>query len=134
MKRSTGLALPLITAGLAACADTPTTPAAAPAKPATEVSAAAFDLKAGLAIAADDARDRVIPTLGDSRGIRAVDNAFRNLGDAIRAGDGGAVRDAIDKANGALKALDRAAPDTDPIEMAALRLVVLNAQVLYPAA
>ena len=133
MKRSTGLAVPLIAAGLSACADTPTVPAAAPARPAM-VEIMAVDLKPGLAIAADDARERVIPTLGDARAIRSVDNAFRSLGDAVRANDAAAVRDAIDQANGALRALVRSAPETDPVEVAALRLVVTNAEVLYPAA
>jgi hypothetical protein len=132
MKRSP-LALPLVAAGLAACADTPTTPAAAPVKPAGEVTAAAYDLKVGLGIACDDARSRVIPTLGTSGAVHSVDNAFQALGDAVRANDTGAVRDAIDQANGAIGALVRTAPDTDPIEVAALRLVILNADVLFPA-
>ena len=134
MKRSPRLALPLIAAGVAACADTPTTPAAAPTKPQADVTAAAVDLRPGLALAVDDARDRVIPTLGDAGAVRAVDRTFAALGDAVRSGDTQAVRDAIDAANGALTALGRTAPETDPVEVAALRLVVLNADVLFPAA
>jgi hypothetical protein len=130
MKRSP-LAVPLLAAGLAACADAPTTPAAAP-KPASDVSAAAFDLKEGLALAVDDARSRVIPTLGTTGAIRGVDQAFARLADAVRSGDTGAVRAAINGATGTLNALKHSA-DADPVEVAALRLVLLNADVLFPA-
>jgi hypothetical protein len=129
------LALPLLAAGLAACTDTPTIPRITPpVKPAREVVAAApYDLKVGLALAADDARARVIPTLGDAGALHAVDNAFRSLGDAVRANDASAVRSAINQANGTLNALAHSAPNTDPVEVAALRLVVLNADLIYPA-
>jgi hypothetical protein len=133
MKRSP-LAVPLVAAGLAACADTPTSPAAVPVKPAAEVSAAAYDYRAGLALAVDDARSRVIPTLGTSGGVQAVDRTFLALGNAVRSGDTGAVRDAMGGAAGTLNALERSAPETDPIEIAALRLVLINADVLFPAA
>jgi hypothetical protein len=133
MKR-TPLAVPLIAAGLAACADAPTTPAAPPPEAASDVSAAAFDLKAGLAIAVDDARSRVIPTLGTSGAINGVDQAFATLATAVRAGDRAAVRQAIDGAAGTLNALERSAPGTDPTEVAALRLLLLNADALFPAA
>ena len=49
MKRAP-LAIPLIAAGLAACADSPTRPAIAPSSPAGDVSAGAFNLQAGLAL------------------------------------------------------------------------------------
>ncbi|HYH78502.1 MAG TPA: hypothetical protein VEX86_01855 [Longimicrobium sp.] len=133
MKRSSRLALPLLAAGLSACADTPTTPAAR-APVAAHGDAAAIDLRPGLADAADDAGNRVIPTLSESHGIQAAAAAFRNLGDAVRSGDAEEVRDAISQANGALNALSHAAPDTDPVEVAALRLVITNAELLYPAA
>ena len=131
MKRSP-LAVPLIAAGLAACADAPTT-ARPSANPVGEVSAAVFELKTGLAEAVDDARSRVIPTLGGTGVINGVDQQFANLAAAVRAGDAGAVRAAIDGATGTLNALERSAPGTDPIEVAALRLVLLNADVLFPA-
>lgn len=133
MKRSP-LAVPLVAAGLAACADTPTTPAAAPVKAAGEVSAAAYDYRVGLALAVDDARSRVIPTLGTTGAIQGVDRTFLALGNAVRSGDAGAVRDAIGGAAGTLNALERSAPETDPVEIAALRLVLTNAEVLFPAA
>jgi hypothetical protein len=133
MKRSP-LAVPLVAAGLAACADTPTTPLAPPAKPAAEVTAAAYDFKAGLALAVDDARSRVIPTLGTGGGVNGVDRTFAALGDAVRSGDAAAVRDAIGGAAGTLNALEHSAPETDPVEIAALRLVLTNADVLFPAA
>jgi len=112
--------------------DAPTA-SVAPLSAAHDASAAAFDLKAGLADAADDAVSRVIPTLGDSHAAPAVSAAFRSLAAAVRSGDAGAVRDAIGQCNGSLSALVRSSPDTDPIEVAALQLVVLNAQLLYPA-
>lgn len=134
MKRSPRLAVPLLAAGLGACMDAPTAPVAPPgAARDASPAAAAFDLKAGLALAADDAASRVIPTLGQGRATPAVSAAFSSLAAALRSGDAGAVRDAVDQCNGSLDALVRSAPDTDPIEVAALRLVVLNAQVLYPA-
>ncbi|HSU15785.1 hypothetical protein [Longimicrobium sp.] len=133
MKRSP-LAVPLVAAGLAACADTPTTPLAPPAKPAGEVTAAAFDFKAGLALAVDDARGRVIPTLGTGGAIQGVDATFAALGNAVRSGDAAAVRNAIAGATGTLNALERSAPETDPVEVAALRLVLVNADALFPAA
>jgi hypothetical protein len=112
--------------------DAPTAPVKPPAAE-HDASAAAFDLKAGLADAADDAGSRVIPTLGDSHATPAVAAAFRSLAAAVRSGDAGAVQAAINQCNGSLNALVRSSPNTDPIEVAALRLVVLNAQVLYPA-
>lgn len=132
MKRSS-LALPLLAAGLGACVDTPTTPPAR-APVAAHDEAPAFDLRQGLALAADDAGSRVIPTLSDSHGIQATANAFANLADAIRTGDDAAVRRAIDRANHALDALSHSAPGTDPVEVAALQLVITNAELLYPAA
>jgi hypothetical protein len=132
MKRSS-LALPLLAAGMGACVDTPTTPPARAPVAAHDV-APAFDLRQGLALAADDAGSRVIPTLSESHGIQASAAAFRNLASAIRSGDAAAVRDAIGQANGALNALSHAAPDIDPVEVAALRLVITNAELLYPAA
>ena len=133
MKRAP-LAVPLLAAGLAACADSPTRPATAPPSPAGDLSAAAADLRPGLADAVDDARSRVIPTLGSAGAINGVDQNFANLADAVRAGDTGAVRAAIAGATGTLNALERSAPDTSPIEVAALRLVLLNADLLFPAA
>lgn len=130
MKRAT-MAVPLLAAGLAACADSPTRPATAPPSPAGDVSAA-FDLRAGLADAVDDARSRVIPTLGTTGAIRGVDQNFANLAAAVRAGDTGAVRNAIAGATGTLNALEHSA-NADPVEVAALRLVLLNADVLFPA-
>jgi len=131
MKRAT-MAVPLLAAGLAACADSPTRPATAPPSPASDVSAAAFDLRAGLADAVDDARSRVIPTLGTSGAINGVDQNFANLAAAVRAGDTGAVRNAISGATGTLNALEHST-NADPVEVAALRLVLLNADVLFPA-
>jgi hypothetical protein len=133
MKRAP-LAVPLLAAGLAACADNPATPLAPSSGSAADVSATAFSLKAGLALAVDDARSRVIPTLGTSGTIRGVDQAFAVLGDAVRSGDTAAVRDAIAGATGTLNALERSAPETDPVEVAALRLVLVNADALFPAA
>jgi hypothetical protein len=130
MKRSR-LTIPLIAAGLGACVDAPTTPRAAPT-PAGDITAT-FDLKAGLATAVDDARSRVIPTLGTTGAINGVDRTFAALGDAVRSGNPAAVRDAIDGATGTLNALERSAPETDPVEVAALRLVLLNASLLFPA-
>lgn len=131
MKR-TSLAVPLLAAGLAACADQPTTTSAPPPRAARDVSAA-FDLRVGLALAVDDARSRVIPTLGSAGAINGVDNTFAALGDAVRADDPAAVRDAVAGARGTLNALERSAPETSPVEVAALRLVLVNADVLYPA-
>jgi hypothetical protein len=131
MKR-TPLAIPLLAAGLAACADHPATTAAPPPRPASSVSAA-FDLRVGLALAVDDARSRVIPTLGSSGAVNGVDHTFAALGDAVRAGDPAAVRDAVDGARGTLNALERSAPATNPVEVAALRLVLVNADRLFPA-
>ena len=134
MKRSPRLAVPLLAAGLGACMDAPTAPVKPPSpEHDASPSAAAFDLKAGLADAADDAVIRVIPTLGDSHAAPAVAAAFRSLAAAARSGDAGAVRDAINQCNGSLNALVRSSPGTDPVEVAALQLVVLNAQLLYPA-
>jgi len=133
MKR-TPLAVPLLAAGLAACADSPTRPAMAPPTLASDLSAGAFDRKAGLALAVDDARGRVIPTLGTEGAIRGVDQAFATLATAVRSGDAAAVRDAVDGARGTLNALERSAPDTSPVEVAALRLVLTNADLLFPAA
>jgi hypothetical protein len=127
------LALPLLAAGLAGCADTLTTPLAAPANPNAALSAAPFDLKEGLALAVDDARSRVIPTLGSTGAIRGVDHTFAALGEAVRSGDTGAVRDAIGGATGTLNALEHSAPGTSPVEVAALRLVLQNADLLFPA-
>ncbi len=132
MKR-TPLAVPLVVAGLAACTDTVAPPVAPPPEAIHEVSAATFSLQAGLALAVDDARARVIPTLGTSGAIHGVDQTFAALADAVRSGDTGAVRDAIDGARGTLTALERSAPGTSPVEVAALRLVLLNADVLFPA-
>ena len=92
-----------------------------------------FELKTGLAQAVDDARSRVIPTLGSTGAINGVDQAFATLGSAVRAGDTGAVRDAIAGATGTLNALEHSAPGTSPVEVAALRLVLVNADVLFPA-
>src|SRR6185503_2299713 len=103
MKRSPRLAVPLLAAGLSACMDAPTTPAAPPDAERSASPAPAFDLKAGLAAAADDAVSRVIPSLGDGRAAAAVSAAFASLATAARSGDAGAVRDAIDQCNGSLR-------------------------------
>lgn len=131
MKR-TPLAIPLLVAGLAACVDQPTTTAAPPPRAASDVSAT-FDLRVGLVLAVEDARSRVIPTLGSAGAVNGVDHTFAVLGDAVSAGDPAAVRDAIDGARGTLNALVRSAPATDAVEVAALRLVLVNADVLFPA-
>jgi hypothetical protein len=133
MKR-TPLAVPLLAAGLAACADSPTRPAVAPPTLASDLAAGAYNLQAGLALAVDDARSRVIPTLGSEGAIRGVDQAFAVLATAVRSGDAAAVRDAVAGAAGTLNALERSAPGTAPVEVAALRLVLLNADLLFPAA
>ena len=132
MKRAR-LVIPLVAAGLAACTDAPTTLAPPAARVAGDVSEAAYPLKVGLALAVDDARSRVIPTLGSTGAINGVDQTFAALADAVRAGDTAAVRDAIDGASGTLNALERSAPGTSPVEVAALRLVLRNADVLFPA-
>jgi hypothetical protein len=132
MKR-TPLAVPLVVAGLAACTDTVAPPAAPPPETIVAVSATEFSLRQGLAQAVDDARSRVIPTLGTTGAINGVDQTFAALADAVRAGDAAAVRDAIDGASGTLTALERSAPGTSPVEVAALRLVLLNASLLFPA-
>jgi hypothetical protein len=75
----------------------------------------------------------VIPTLGTTGAINGVDHTFAALGDAVRSGNPAAVRDAIDGATGTLNALERSAPETSPVEVAALRLVLLNASLLFPA-
>ena len=72
--------------------------------------------------------------LGDAGTLNGVDRTFASLGDAVRSGSTARVRGAINAANAALNALEHSAPETDPIEVAALRLVVLNADVLFPAA
>lgn len=131
MKR-TSLAIPILVAGLAACADQPTTTAAPPPRAASDVSAA-FDLRVGLVLAVEDARSRVIPTLGSAGAVNGVDATFAVLREAVRANDTAAVRDAIAGARGTLNALERSAPATSPVEVAALRLVLVNADVLYPA-
>jgi hypothetical protein len=132
MKR-TPLAVPLIAAGLAACADNPATLVAPSAQPVADAAPAVFVLRAGLAHAVDDARIRVIPTLGTTGAIRGVNQAFAALSDAVRSGNAAAVRDAIEDANGTLNALERSAPETSAIEVAALRLVLVNADALFPA-
>jgi hypothetical protein len=132
MKR-TPLAVPLIAAGLAACADNPATLVAPSAQPVADAAPAVFVLRSGLAHAVDDARGRVIPTLQSPGAIRGVDQAFAALGDAVRSGNAAAVRDAIGDAAGTLNALERSAPDTNPVEVAALRLVLVNAEALFPA-
>ena len=132
MKR-TPLAVPLIAAGLAACVDNPATLVAPSAQPVADASPTVFILRAGLARAVDDARSRVIPTLGTTGAIRGVNQTFAALGDAVRAGDTAAVRSAIEDANGTLNALERSAPDTNVVEVAALRLVLANAAALFPA-
>ena len=125
MKRSRTLALPLLAAGLGGCvaADAPTLPAAPPEASAA-LSATAPDPAALLAAAADDAVQRVIPTLGGPETVAGVLGAFQALGDATRAGDAGAREAAVGRARAALDALAQAAPDTDPVELAALRLVL----------
>jgi hypothetical protein len=132
MKR-TPLAVPLIAAGLAACADNPATLVAPSAQPVADAAPAVFVLRSGLAHAVDDARGRVIPTLQSPGAIRGVDQAFAALGDAVRSGNAAAVRDAVGDAAGTLNALERSAPDTNPVEVAALRLVLVNAEALFPA-
>lgn len=127
------LAVPLLAAGLAACVDSPATLVSTSAQPFADASPAAFTLRAGLVVAVDDARDRVIPTLRTPGAIRGVDQAFAALGDAVRSGNPAAVRDAIGGAAGTLNALERSAPDTNPVEVAALRLVLVNADALFPA-
>ena len=131
MKR-TPLAIPILVAGLAACADQPTTTAAPPPQASSNV-AVAFELREGLVLAVDDARSRVIPTLGNAGAVNGVDQTFAVLREAVRTNDTAAVRDAIAGAAGTLNALERSAPSTNPVEVAALRLVLLNADVLYPA-
>lgn len=133
MKR-TPLAVPLIAAALAACTDAPPTLTAPTARPFAELSEAALTLRPGLALAVDDARSRVIPTLGTTGAVRGVDQAFAVLANAVRSGDTAAVRDAIAGASGTLNALEHSAPDTNPVEVAALRLVLVNADALFPAA
>lgn len=132
MKR-TPLAVPLLAAGLAGCVDNPATLTAPLSGSADAVSAAAIDLRPGLADAVDDARSRVIPTLGSTGAIRGVDRTFAVLGDAVRSGNTAAVRDAIAGATGTLNALEHSAPGSNPVEVAALRLVLTNADVLFPA-
>lgn len=132
MKRAP-LAVPLIAAGLAACVDSPATLVSPSANPFGDVSPAAFTLRAGLVLAVDDVRSRVIPTLHTTGAIRGVDQAFAALGDAVRSGNTAAVRDAIGGAAGTLNALEHSAPNTDVVEVAALRLVLVNADALFPA-
>ena len=131
MKRTT-LVVPLIAAGLAACADNPAALNAPPATPVVDLASAEV-LRAGLAPAVDDARSRVIPTLGTTGAIRGVDRTFAALADAVRSGDTAAVRDALGGAWGTLNALERSSPNVNPVEVAALRLVLVNADVLFPA-
>jgi hypothetical protein len=128
------LAVPLIAASLAGCVDNPAMLTAPLSGSADAVSAAAMDLRPGLAEAVDDARSRVIPTLGTTGAIRGVDQAFAELASAVRAGNTAAVRDAIAGASGTLNALEHSAPDTNAVEVAALRLVLVNADALFPAA
>jgi Tfp pilus assembly pilus retraction ATPase PilT len=92
-----------------------------------------LDPRAGLAVAVDDARYRVISTLGTSGAVQGVDRTFAVLANAVRSGDQTTVRDAIAGATGTLNALERSAPETDAVEVAALRLVLLNAEALFPA-
>lgn len=130
------LAVPLIAAGLAACADNPAALNAPPATPVVTPAlnlASAEVLRAGLAPALDDARSRVIPTLGTTGAIRGVDQTFAALAAAVRSGDTAAVRDALGGAWGTLNALERSSPNVNPVEVAALRLVLLNADLLFPA-
>jgi hypothetical protein len=126
------LAVPLIAAGLAACVDNPAALNAPPATPVVNLASAEV-LRAGLAPALDDARSRVIPTLGSAGAIRGVDQTFAALADAVRSGDTAAVRDALGGAWGTLNALERSSPETSPVEIAALRLVLLNTDLLFPA-
>jgi hypothetical protein len=132
MKR-TPLAVPLIAAGLAACVDNPVTLAAPPTPPVADAAPSTFILRVGLAQAVDDARSRVFPTLGTTGAIHGVNQAFAGLSNAVQSGDAAAVRNAIDAATGTLNALERSAPEADPVEVAALRLVLVNANVLFPA-
>lgn len=133
MKRSPRLALPLLAAGIGACApDSPTAPVLAPdAPPATVI--ASVDA-AGLAVAVDDADLRVIPTLGSGTGAADVDAAFAALAAAVAADDASAARAASAAARASLDALVAAEPESDPVEVAALRLVLDGADALYPAA
>jgi hypothetical protein len=126
MKRSRTLALPLLAAGLGGCvaADAPTLPAAPPQAAATLSATGAYDPAALLAAAADDAVQRVIPTLGEPGTVAGVLGAFQALGDATRAGDAAGKAAAAAQARAALDALAQAAPDTDAVELAALRLVL----------
>ena len=133
MKR-TPLAVPLVAAALGACTDNPATLTAPAARPFADLSAAALTLRPGLALAVDDARSRVIPTLGTTGAIRGVDQAFAVLASAVRSDDAAAVRDAIAGCSGTLNALEQSAPGTNPVEVAALRLVLVNADLLFPAA
>ncbi len=134
MKRSPRLALPLLAAGIGACApDSPTAPLLAPDTPPVEF-AAGYDVAAGLVMAIDDADTRVIPTLGSSAEASAVDAAFAALGDAVEAADASAAQAASAAARASLDALVAADPGTDPVEVAALRLVLDGADALYPPA
>jgi hypothetical protein len=130
MKRSPKLALPLLVAGLGACAPDaePVLPAAAPV---TSASAAAVDLKQGFEVAVDDAGARVIPTLQELPGASAVAATFATLGEAVRSGNAPRVSGAAQAARQALAALENASPEVDAVEVAALRLVLDNADLLY---
>lgn len=132
MKRTT-LAVSLIAAGLAACVDNPATMVAPSAQPVADGSPAMFTLRTGLAQAVDDARARVIPTLGTTGAIRGVNQSFAALSDAVLSGNTAAVRGALEDANGTLNALERSAPETNVVEVAALRLVLVNVDALFPA-
>ena len=134
MKRSPILALPLLAAGLGACApDAPTTAAAPPPTLDAVAVPGAWSPQLGLQIAIDDAGTRVIPTLGDAAEARAVGAAFASLGAAVRLGDAAAAREAAAGARAALEALQAAAPEADPVELAGLALVLDGADALYPA-
>lgn len=126
MKRSRRIAVPLLAAAaLGACSDIPTAPAAAPPTAAFDVvPEGGYDPVAGLAAAIDDAGTRVIPTF---TGAGPVSAAFGSLAAAVSAGDAEGARGASAAARAALGALEGA----DPVEVAALAMVLDSADELY---
>ncbi len=119
-----GAAVPLVLAtGLAGC-DSPTRPA----EPASAPMVVAPALSAALSATVADARERIVPGLVQEATPDALGAALADVANALSAGDAGALRGALGRADAALAAINPDEAAASAADLDAVRLVIAQAR------
>lgn len=135
-KRSLGMVSPLVALAVGACSpDAPGNPVAAPAAEARAASlAVADDATAALRVAVDDARTRVLPTLGDAAAAGRLDQALSAARAALDANDAGALAAALRQARDAVASGRASMDEGAAVELEALLPLFTTLDDAVPAA